>query len=595
MNRPPPDTAPVLIIGAGPAGLAAAHELVRQDVHPVVLEKGDKAGGIARTEVYRGYRFDIGGHRFFTKNDAVMKLWQTVLDQGFITVHRISRIYYDGRFLDYPLNFFNALTRMGATESLFILLSYLRSQIRPYPEEETFEQWVSNRFGRRLYGKFFAPYTAKLWGMPCDRIPADWARQRIKGLSLMAALSHALFGNQKAKSLIHEFHYPEKGPGMMWEAFCEKIAEKGGHVRFDTKVMGLNHTNRRITGVKCMEGDRTFEMPVEHLISSMPLDKLIAMLDHHRVVPAGVSKAANSMSHRGLILVVLILDKDALFPDQWIYIHGPGFKVGRIQNFKNWSPAMVPDPHRTSLGMEYFCNEGDRLSSMSDEALSAVAASELARLGLAEKNQVIDTFVVRQPDAYPVYTSGYEKRLKVIGDFLDGFENLQTIGRNGMHRYNNMDHSMQTGILAARNVLGADHDLWAVNEEAEYLEEDASVSPRRTLTEKMILQSFAGMDKSALGIALGTVSGLLFFVATLWLVIKGGEVVGPNLQLLSQYFFGYTVSVKGAFIAFFYGFLWGFLFGWFFAYLRNLLVALHLFRVRKKAERLSLRDFVDHI
>jgi protoporphyrinogen oxidase len=594
MSRPPSGHDPVLIIGAGPAGLAAAHELVRQDIRPVVLEKGDKAGGIARTEAYRGYRFDIGGHRFFTKNDAVMKLWQTVLDQGFMTVHRVSRIYYDGRFLDYPLNFFNALTRMGATESLFILLSYLRAQIRPDPEEETFEQWVSNRFGRRLYKKFFAPYTAKLWGMPCHRIPADWARQRIKGLSLMAALSHALFGNQKAKSLVHEFYYPENGPGMMWEAFCEKIEGNGGHVRFGTKVVGLNHRDRRITGVMCMEGDGTFEMPVGHLISSMPLDRLVAMLDD-RIVPAGVLKSANSLSYRGLILVVLILDKDALFPDQWIYIHSPGFKVGRIQNFKNWSPAMVPDPHKTSLGMEYFCSEGDRLSSMSDDALSALAVSELDRLGLAEKSQVVDTFVVRQSDAYPVYSPGYEKRLKVIRDFLDGFENLQTIGRNGMHRYNNMDHSMQTGILAARNALGADHDLWSVNEEAEYLEEDASVSPRRTLAEKVILQSFAGMDKSALGIALGTVSGLLLFAATLWLVIKGGEVVGPNLQLLSQYFFGYTVSVGGAFVALFYGFLWGFLFGWFFAYFRNLLVLLYLFRVRKRAERMRLRGFVDHI
>jgi protoporphyrinogen oxidase len=594
MNRPPSGHDPVLIIGAGPAGLAAAYELVRQNARPLVLEKGDKPGGIARTEVHRGYRFDIGGHRFFTKNDAVMKLWQTILDQGFMKVHRVSRIYYDGRFLDYPLNFFNALTRMGPTESLFILLSYLRAQIRPYPEEETFEQWVSNRFGRRLYKKFFAPYTAKLWGMPCHRIPADWARQRIKGLSLMAALSHALFGNQTAKSLIHEFYYPEKGPGMMWEAFCEKITENGGHVRYDTKVVGLNHRDRRITGIRCMEGDRTFEMPVGHLISSMPLDRLVGMLDG-RTVPTGVLKAANTLSHRGLILVVLILDKDALFPDQWIYIHSPGFKVGRIQNFKNWSPAMVPDPRKTSLGMEYFCSEGDGLSTMSDEALSAVAVSELARLGLAEMTRVKDTFVVRQPDAYPVYNSGYQKRLKVIRDFLDGFENLQTVGRNGMHRYNNMDHSMRTGILAAQNVLGKDHDLWAVNEEAEYLEEHPSVPPRRALTEKVILQSFARLDKWALGISLGTVSGLLFFVATLWLVIKGGEVVGPNLKLLSQYFFGYTVSVKGAFVAFFYGFLWGFLFGWLSAYLRNLLVVLYLFRVRKKAERMSLRDFLDHI
>ena len=592
MNRPA-DNEPVLIIGAGPAGLAAAYELIRQGHRPVVLEKGDKTGGLARTEVFKGFRFDIGGHRFFTKNDAIMRLWQGVLGEGLITVPRTSRIYYEGRFFNYPLSFFNAISGMGVIESLLILFSYLRVQVRPYPEEETFEQWVSNRFGRRLYGKFFEPYTVKMWGLPCHSIPSDWARQRIKGLSLMAALSDALLGNQKAKSLIHEFYYPKMGPGMMWERFQERIEEKGGHVRLNTELMGLNHANGWIKGVKCVEGDKAFEIPVGHVISSLPLPKLVNMLNSR--APADVLEAANTLSYRALILVVLILDKDELFSDQWIYIHSPGFRVGRIQNFKNWSDAMVPDTRKTSLGMEYFCSEGDDISVMSDEELSDLAVRELARLGLAEGDDAIDSFVVRQPDAYPVYSDGHENRIRIIRDFLNGFENLQTIGRNGMHRYNNMDHSMQTGILAAQNISGADHDLWSINEEEEYLEEDRKVSSRRTVTEKTIIQSFVRMDKLAFGIASGVVSGLLFFIATMWLVIKGGDVVGPNLQFLSQYFLGYTVTVKGAFIALAYGFFWGFLFGGLFAYLRNLLIALYLYRVRKKAEQISLKDFVDHI
>ncbi len=590
--KSPGNYKPVIIIGAGPAGLTAAYELIKQGRRPVVLEKGDRPGGIARTEVFKGYRFDIGGHRFFTKNDAIMRLWREVLGDGFITVPRKSRIYYEGKFFDYPLEFLNALSRMGLMESLLILLSYLRAQILPYPEEKTFEQWVSNRFGRRLYGIFFEPYTAKMWGMPCRNIPADWARQRIKGLSLMVALSDALLGNQKAKSLIHEFYYPREGPGMMWEGFGKRIEENGGSVRFNTSVVGLNYANGRINGVQCVQQEKTFEMPVDHLISSLPLNKLVRMLSAE--APIAVLEATDTLSYRALILVVLILHKGAYFPDQWIYIHSPGFKVGRIQNFKNWSADMVPDPQKTSLGMEYFCSEGDALWKMSDGELSEIATRELAGLGLATEKDVQDAFVVRQPDAYPIYHDGYADQLGIIRGFLAGFLNLQTIGRNGMHRYNNMDHSMQTGILAAKNVSGADHDIWSVNEEAEYHEEGRTVSSPETLMETAIIQSFAMMHKGAFGIALGTVAGLLFFVATLWRVLKGGEAVGPNLQLLSQYFPGYTVTVTGAFMAFAHGFFWGFLFGWLFAYLRNLSLVLYLRRVKKKAERAALKAFMDH-
>ncbi len=591
MNNPV-NHKPVIIIGAGPAGLAAAYELIKQGLRPVVLEKGDRPGGIARTEVFKGYRFDIGGHRFFTKNEAIMQLWRELLGDEFITVPRKSRIYYEGKFFDYPLGFLNALSRMGLLESLAILFSYLRAQILPYPEEKTFEQWVSNRFGRRLYGTFFEPYTAKMWGMPCSSIPADWARQRIKGLSLMAALSNAMLGNQKARSLIHEFYYPREGPGMMWERFGKRIEENGGSVQFNASVVALNHANGRINGVQYVQRGKPFEMPVDRLITSLPLTTLVTML--RAKAPIAVLEANDTLSYRSLILVVLILHKGAYFPDQWIYIHSPGFKVGRIQNFKNWSADMVPDPQKTSLGMEYFCSEGDALWKMSDGELSKIAARELDALGLATEKDVQDAFVVRQPKAYPIYHDGYTDQLGIIRGFLDGFHNLQTIGRNGMHRYNNMDHSMQTGILAAKNVSGADHDIWSVNEEAAYHEEDQTASAPATLMEKAIIQSFAMMHKGAFGVASGTVAGLLLFVATLWLVLKDGPVVGPNLQLLSQYFPGYTVTTTGAFMAFAYGFFWGFLFGWIFAYLRNLSLILYLRRVKKKAERAALKAFMDH-
>jgi hypothetical protein len=292
--------------------------------------------------------------------------------------------------------------------------------------------------------------------------------------------------------------------------------------------------------------------------------------------------------------VALIVDKNDLFPDQWIYIHSPDARVGRIQNFKNWSAAMVPDPNRTSVGMEYFCTEGDETWIIPDDEFIAMASGELAQLGLVEATDVIDGLVVRQPNAYPIYDHEYSENLRVIRGYLDSIANLQTIGRNGMHRYNNMDHSMLTGMLAAENVLGAKHDLWEVNEEEEYLEEDKKVRDEQRLLERVLVRTFARMDKLAFAAAIGSVSGLLFFLATMWLIVKGGEVVGPNLRLLGQYFLGYTVSVKGAFIAFGYSFFWGFLFGWLFAYLRNFLLALYIYSARKKAELLTLRDFFDH-
>jgi protoporphyrinogen oxidase len=579
---------PVLVVGAGPAGLSAAYRLAREGLEPVVLERADTVGGISRTETYEGYAFDIGGHRFFTKNEEVDRLWRQILGDHFVRVPRTSRIYYRGRFFDYPLKPLNALANLGLKESILIPLSYVRAQLWRHPEEETFEQWVSNRFGERLYRTFFKTYTEKVWGIPCNEILAKWATQRIQGLSLTAAVANALFGTRTAKSLIEEFSYPVRGPGMMWEGFRHAIESFGGQVRLRSEMTRLRLDGGRVGHVVSRDDGQEREWPAHALISSVPVSSLVAMLEPK--APEPVREAALHLAYRDFLIVVLIVDRPEVFPDQWIYVHGPQVRVGRIQNFKNWSAAMVPDPARTSLGMEYFCNEGDEIWRMPDEELRALASSELAELGLAREDDVIDSYVVRQPKAYPVYTHGYEESLETIRTYLGTIENLQTVGRNGMHRYNNMDHSMITGMLAAENTLGSNHNLWLVNEEEEYLEEQQEAG----LREELLAPAFARMDKLAFAVSTGTASGLLIFLATLWLVIKGGEVVGPNLRLLENYFLGYTVTAQGAFLAFGYAFVWGFLFGWLFAYLRNLTLAAYLYTAKRKAEMLSLRDFFEH-
>jgi protoporphyrinogen oxidase len=584
---------PVVIIGAGPAGLAAAYELVRHGLRPLVLEQSDHLGGIARTETYNGYHFDIGGHRFFTKSETISQLWQEMMGDDFLKVTRISRIYYEDRFFNYPLSLINTLSNLGLVESALSVMSYLQAKIWPHSAEDTLEQWVTNRFGYRLYRTFFQTYTEKVWGIPCHSIRADWAAQRIKGLSLMTAVAHALLGNQKAKSLTSEFNYPRKGPGMMWQRFQQAIEAGGGEVRFNSRVVGLTGKNGSIYRVSCTRKNETVEIPAGHLLSSMPLPNLVALLEPKP--PENVLAAARKLMYRAFLIVGLIVAKKALFPDQWIYVHSPDVRVGRIQNFKNWSAAMVPDPDKTSIGMEYFCNEGDTLWNLPDDELIDLAAQELSHLGLAAIDDVTDGIVVRQPKAYPVYNHEYGSHLEKIRSFTATIANLQTIGRNGMHRYNNIDHSMITGMRASQNILGAHYDLWQVNEEDAYLEEAARPETDRIVTEKILIKAFARMDKLALATATGSMSGLLVFLATIWLVFKGDEVIGQNLQLLAQYFAGYTLTVKGAFIAFGYSFSWGFLFGWLFAYLRNFSLSCYAYRLKKKAEFLSFRDLIEHI
>jgi protoporphyrinogen oxidase len=464
-----------IIAGGGPAGLTAAWTLAKRGVLPLVLEQDSQVGGLARTVEYKGFRFDIGGHRFFTKVGAVNRLWRTMLGSEMLRRPRLSRIYYGGRFFDYPLKPMNALMGLGILNSFRVLVSYLWIRLRPIRPEVSFEDWVSNRFGRRLYSIFFKTYTEKVWGIPCNRIGAQWAAQRIKGLSLFTAVVNMLLrgirrpgGGKQIKTLIEEFEYPRLGPGMMWDAFSADIERMGGTVRLNAPVQRVEHDGMDVTAVEFGSDDRQ-RIEVDRFISTMPLRELVQKLSPP--APAPVLAAAGRLNYRDFLTVALIIDAPTLFPDNWIYVHDSRVKLGRIQNFKNWSPDMVPDQRLTCLGLEYFCFEGDGLWTMADEDLIRLGSREIADIGLLGSARVMDGKVVRMPKAYPVYDEGFEEALAVVRDYLTGFSNLQVAGRNGMHKYNNQDHSMVTAILAAQNLLGSSNDVWAVNADDEYHEE----------------------------------------------------------------------------------------------------------------------------
>ena len=463
----------VIVIGGGPAGLTAAYELVKAGIKPIVLEMGKRVGGIARTEVFNGYRMDIGGHRFFTKVPEVEAFWYEVLGDDFLTRPRLSRIYYNRKFIMYPLRFGDALSKLGVWQSFLVLLSYFHSKLIPYRNEKTFEEWVSNRFGKRLYRIFFKTYTEKVWGIPCNQLSAQWAAQRIQNLSLPRAVLSAILGARGAKnvkSLIEEFHYPRLGPGMLWERTQQLIEQRGGEVHLNTRVMKVLHRDGRAVGVLALTAGHETLLKADAIISTMPISELIAKLDP--TAPLDVCAGASQLTYRDYFTVGLIINQANLFPDNWIYIHAPEVKVGRIQNFKNWSPEMVPDPSKTFLGLEYFCNEGDELWNLSDAELIQLGTRELETMGLARASDVIGGTVIRQLKTYPVYTGDYKEYLERIRGFLDSVPNLQTVGRNGLHMYNNQDHSMLTAMLAVKNLLGlGQHDVWSVNVERAYHEE----------------------------------------------------------------------------------------------------------------------------
>ncbi len=465
------DAGKVLVLGAGPAGLTAAYALAKRGTRVLVLEAEEQVGGLAKTVIKDGYRFDLGGHRFFTKAKEVDELWHEVLDDEFLLRPRMSRIYWKQRFLDYPLRGPDVIRKLGPVELTRVLGSWLVAAARPGRQEDTFEQWVSNRFGKRLFNLFFKSYTEKVWGVPTSEIRAEWAAQRIKGLSFFSAAKASFIGNKNnnVKSLIDRFHYPRYGPGQMWDAMTREIEALGGEVRLRAPVEQLRVSDGRVTGVT-VDG-QVLESP--HVISSLPLRTTVGMIDPP--APDEVRAAAQGLRYRDFLTVALILDGDDLFPDNWIYIHEPAVQVGRIQNYRSWSEWMVPDPDKACVGMEYFCFEGDELWTMSDDELVALATRELAALNLAEESTVRGGHVVRVPKAYPMYDAAYAERVGEIRGWLEGVPNLIQIGRNGLHRYNNSDHSSLTALRAVENLLdGAGHDIWAVNADSAYHEEDVA-------------------------------------------------------------------------------------------------------------------------
>ncbi len=466
-------SAGTLIVGAGPAGMACALGLARRGRASMVVEKDARCGGLCQTVDHDGFLFDIGGHRFLSRLEEVNTLWRETLGDELLRVKRLSRIFYRGRFFKYPLSFFDTFRNLGPVESVLCVASYLKDRVSRPADDGTFEGWIINRFGRRLYRIFFDVYTQKVWAIPCKDLSADWAKQRIQGLSLKVAVRKAILGNWAPgpKTLTEEFLYPRRGPGELFDRLRDEAAGKGVRFAFDTEVSAVEHDGTRVRAVEIRRGPATgLELvPAEELVSSMPLPRLIKAL---RPLPPGpVVAAADRLRFRSYLVANVILDERDLFPDQWIYVHSPEVRMGRIQNYKNWSPDMTADPARTSLGLEYFCDEGDALWNKSDPELIDFALEELARIGIGSRKKLVDGFVVRRTDAYPVYSRDYRESLGTVREYLARFENLLTIGRAGLFRYCNSDLALKMGLNAADRVLGLPSaDPWDMGREQDYLE-----------------------------------------------------------------------------------------------------------------------------
>jgi protoporphyrinogen oxidase len=490
--------AEVFVIGAGPAGLTAAYCLTKDMPSVLVIEKDPVyVGGISRTVSYNGFLFDIGGHRFFSKSKEVVDLWREILPDDFIERPRLSRIYYGGKYYSYPLKAFEALLNLGPLASAHCLLSYAFAKLRPVRDPKTFHDWVRNQFGERLFQIFFKTYTEKVWGMSCDEISADWAAQRIKGLDLAVAIMNALTRSFRkrvkastagggVKTLIESFQYPRKGPGMMWEAAARKIVARGGRILMGRELKQMSFdAERKIWHIDVMTTDgRTESYTARHVVSSAPVRELV-----YKIAPKPISLLhARALRYRDFLTVALMVNKQDLFPDNWIYIHDPAVKVGRVQNFRSWSPELV-QPGMSCLGLEYFCFEGDGLWNSSDEELIALAKKEIAQIGLVSADEVVDACVVRQPKAYPVYDEDYRENVATIRlDLETSYPTLHLVGRNGMHKYNNQDHAMMTAMLTARNILAGErrYDVWNVNEDAEYHEAGTSGANEALGSERLV-------------------------------------------------------------------------------------------------------------
>jgi len=474
----------VVIIGAGPAGLTAAYMLTKRGVASTVLESDTVVGGISRTTERDGWRFDVGGHRFFTKVQPVEDLWFEILGpEDFLRRPRMSRLTYRGKFFDYPLVPMKALRTLGFVEAVRCGLSYVWVRIHPPKDTTTFEGFTASRFGWRLYRKFFKTYTEKVWGVPATEIQADWGAQRVKDLSLFRALWESLKPkrvrrrrdkSKQVTSLIEEFNYPKYGPGMMWERCTELVTERGTKVVFDSRVTRVHREHGTAVAVTAESDGAPTRYDCTHVISSMPISTLVLSMDPQP--PAEVQAAARGLRYRDFMTVALVVPQECGFPDTWIYVHDPEVDVGRIQNFGPWSPYLVKDG-RTCLGLEFFVNEGDEMWAKPDPDLVEQAKRELEQLGLVSTDKVEAGYVVRMPKAYPMYDDTYKANVEIMRRWLDeNTPNVFPVGRNGMHKYNNQDHSMYTAMLSVENIFGAQHDVWTVNVEAEYHEEKADDS-----------------------------------------------------------------------------------------------------------------------
>lgn len=491
------ETYEAIIIGAGPAGLTCGLVLARAGRSVAVLEQDpDYVGGISRTVNYKGFLFDIGGHRFFSKSAEINKLWQDLLPDDFLDRPRLSRIYYKGTFFSYPLDALEAVRKLGVIESTLCLLSFLKAKLAPVKAPKSFHEWVSNAFGERLFNIFFKTYTEKVWGMSCDEISADWASQRIRGLNLWAAMrdgvqrSLGLTGSGNApgaKTLISSFRYPRRGPGMMWDAAARAMTAAGGRLVMGRKVVGVSRDGASgLWQVTSLAADGTRQvLRGRNVVSSMPMRELAAMLTQ----ALATAPIAEGLRYRDFLTVVLIGTSARELPDNWIYIHDPSVRVGRVQNFRSWSPEMIPDATSTCLGLEYFCFEGDGLWTMPDQDLIALAKAEIGRIGLMDPADVTDGCVVRQSKAYPVYDEGYRERVAAMRDEIaKRLPGLHLIGRNGMHKYNNQDHAMMTGLLTALNIDAGKplYDTWQVNEDAEYGEQGTAGAKAALASERLV-------------------------------------------------------------------------------------------------------------
>ncbi len=471
-----PSEAPIYILGAGPAGLAAAYVLTQAGQPVVVIERESRVGGLAKSIYYRDFILDLGPHRFFTKIPPVLQLWHEVLGPEQVTINRLTRIYYRGKYFQYPVKAFEVLQKVGIWESTRIVASYLWAQLFPNRDPHNFAEWVQSKFGTRLFQIFFERYTEKLWGIPCTDISAEWAAQRIKGLSLLKAIRTAVLGNDgRVKTLIDQFQFPRLGSGQLYDRIAAELERKGQTILTHTEVIRVEHENfhvQRLTLRDRATGEER-TVPCTHVISSIPISILIQQLD--QPPPELVVQLAKDLKFRNTILIYLLVEGSSIFPDNWLYINEPNVQLGRVTNFANWSPDMLANPDQTPLCCEYWCNFDDPFWQESEAKLLERAESDLRQIKLLQDQPIVGGFAVRLPRTYPIYAGNYKTALAEIQAYLQQFNNLQLIGRYGAFKYNNQDHSLLMGILAAENVLTpGKHNLWSVNSDSEYQEEARS-------------------------------------------------------------------------------------------------------------------------